>query len=509
MFELSELPRPVIRHLNGLWRRRWTVVAVTWAAALIGWFALWLIPDKYESRAHVFVQTETVLEPVLTGFTARPDYAQRVEVMRLQLLTRPNLEEVVFRAGLDKEVEARTAVERRAKLERMIDWVGGRINIQSPRDMYFVISYKHGDPETARAVVDAVLTMLIEQDIGASVMEDEAARRRLDLQIEQYEEKLTANERAVAAFRREHAPELISSQTTLRQRESKDSELLRVRDELERTKGRIVTLQNLLSATPRSTSGDEIDALRLQLADLRSRYEESHPDIRGVLSRIEQLERGGAGAPSNPVYVQLQSELSVAQNSIEALEAREARIQEELETLDFAVGAAPAVEAELRQIIREYEQTQKTYDELLARRDRLDLTKNLGVAGRGVEYRVFEYPEAAVTPSDPPRLLLMLGVLLLAGGAGVGAAMLLTLIDKSYAQVSELQGAFGLPVLGALSEAPSQRVLIDRRLTIRKLGAAMLGLAFLGAVYSYATVFKLPSDISGVTRNASFGGESQ
>ena len=122
MFQFADLPPPVIRLINGLWRRRWIVVAIAWFTALLGWFALWLIPDKYESRAHVYVQTETILQPVLNGFTARPDYAQRVEVMRLQLLTRPNVVEIIERAGLDKTIEARSSIDRRAKLESMANW---------------------------------------------------------------------------------------------------------------------------------------------------------------------------------------------------------------------------------------------------------------------------------------------------------------------------------------------------------------------------------------------------
>ena len=131
MFKFSDLPPPVLRSLNGLWRRRWLVIAVAWAAALIGWFAVWLIPDKYESRAQVFVQTETILEPVLNGFTARPDYSRRVEAMRLQLLTRPNVEEIILRSGLDKTIEAKTPLERRAKMQSMVDWVASQIKIES------------------------------------------------------------------------------------------------------------------------------------------------------------------------------------------------------------------------------------------------------------------------------------------------------------------------------------------------------------------------------------------
>lgn len=214
-----------------------------------------------------------------------------------------------------------------------------------------------------------------------------------------------------------------------------------------------------------------------------------------MLARIEQLENDGGGAvSSNPEYVRLQSELRVARDSIAVLEAREAGLQQELQRLDFSVSAAPAVEAELRQIIREYEQTQKTYAELLARRDRLDLTKNLGVAGRGVEYQVFEHPQTALVPSDPPRLLLIALILIAAGGAGAAVAIGLTMLDKSYSQSSELKTAFGLPVLGAVSEAPSQLVLANRRLDLKRLSGAAAALLLVGAFYAYLSVFKLPAD---------------
>ena len=231
-------------------------------------------------RAHIFIQTETILEPVLNGFTARPNYQQRVEVMRLQLLTRPNIEEVIYRAGLSDSIDEQSTVERRARMEAMIGWLTEAIKIESPRDMYFVISFKHSDSEVSRSVVDAVLNMLIEQDLGASLSENQAARRRLNLQIEEYEEKLSRSERRTAAFRRDHAAELGVSQGTARRREQRENDLARVGEELAAAKGRELTLKNLLSATPTTSSGDELDKLKVELAGLRSKYRENHPDIR-------------------------------------------------------------------------------------------------------------------------------------------------------------------------------------------------------------------------------------
>ena len=114
------------------------------------------------------------------------------------------------------------------------------------------------------------------------------------------------------------------------------------------------------------------------------------PIFAGVVARIRQLESGGGGAlSSNPDHIRLQSELRVARQAIEVLEARKERLRNELDALDLAHGQAPAALADLQQIERQYETTKKTYEELLKRRDRLELTESLGPAGRGVEYRVF------------------------------------------------------------------------------------------------------------------------
>ena len=490
MFELANLPPVVIRRLNGLWQRRWLILALTWISAIVGWLAIALLPSQYESRAQVFVQTETILQPVLNGVAVRPNYVNRVEVMRLQLLARPNVEEVIYRSGLHQTIEADTAHERAAKMETLIGELSEDIKIASPREMYFIITYRHKEPQIARDVTAAVLNLLIEQDVGASLSESEAARRRLDLQIEEFEERLSANERAVAAFRSENAVELANSESASRRREMKEQELVRVSDELLRTRGRAISLKNILSTTPRIAVGGEMEKLQARLADLKSRYNDTYPEIANVEERIRELQSANDGLmATNPEYIRLQSELAVAEQTSIALAAREEDVRRDLSALELAFAAAPAVLADLQQIERQYETTKKTYEELLARRDRLQLTQNLGPAGRGVAYQVFERPAPAIHPVSPPRLLLIVGVLVIAGGIGLGGGLVLSLLDKSYTQVSELSEAFGLPVLGAVSSAPSFAGLNAQRKDLTRLGAATAALLVVCFAVSYVSVF--------------------
>jgi len=494
-FDISDLPRPLIRYGVGLWRRRWVVVAGAWAAACLGWFGLWLLPDKYESRAQLHVQTESILEPVMTGITARPNYEQRVETMRQQLLTRPNVEEIIYRAGLDRTVKARSDLDRRRKMERLVNWVAGEIEIESPQNLYFVISYKSGDPVVARNVVDAVLNLLIEQDLGVSLAEKEEARRLLDGQIKEFDDKLTAKEREVADFRRAHGEELAIVEGKARERERLESDLSRVRDQLSQEQRRAATLKTTLAGLPRASAGAELDQLKVQLAQLQSQYHENYPDIRALKARIGQLENTAAGAlPRNPDFTRARDELRGAEDQVAGLLHREESLRADLEALAVAIGDAPGVEADLSRIIRDYEQTQKSYEELIQRRDRLSLTANLGAGGQGVEYQVFERPDIALTPVSPPRLLLILGVLIVAIGAGAGLGVAQVYLDRTYTQADDLK-AFGLPVLGSIGVVGSDFLRQLRRRDFVRLGAASAALAAVSLLYIYLAVIRLPAGV--------------
>jgi uncharacterized protein involved in exopolysaccharide biosynthesis len=341
--------------------------------------------------------------------------------------------------------------------------------------------------------VDAVLNLLIEQDLGATLAEKEEARRRLEAEITRFDLQLTENEKEVADFRRLHADELAVIEGNVRQREQMGVELQRVSDQLSSEQRRAATIRALLSTTPRAGAGNELDQLKVQLEQLRSQYNESYPDIQNIKARIAQLESGGAGLPANPEFKRLQNELVVADSSVAELKSREQRLRADQEALAVVMGEAPAVQAELARIQRNYEQTQKSYNDLIEKRDRLTLTSNLGAAGRGVSYQVFERPTAALRPAEPPRIILIPLALLVAIGAGAALGLLAAHFDRTYTQTVDLEQAFGLPVLGSIGVVKSAFTIKKQREDLLKLAAATGALALLGLTYLYLEVFMTPA----------------
>ena len=44
--------------LHAVWMRRWIALAVAWGICLAGWLVVSQLPNRFESRARIFVQVE-------------------------------------------------------------------------------------------------------------------------------------------------------------------------------------------------------------------------------------------------------------------------------------------------------------------------------------------------------------------------------------------------------------------------------------------------------------------
>ncbi|KAJ8138144.1 hypothetical protein OY671_008642, partial [Metschnikowia pulcherrima] len=46
--------------LYGIWHRRWSASGIAWSVCLVGWVFVAMVPNSYESKARIFVQTDNV-----------------------------------------------------------------------------------------------------------------------------------------------------------------------------------------------------------------------------------------------------------------------------------------------------------------------------------------------------------------------------------------------------------------------------------------------------------------
>ncbi len=154
----------------------------TWLICPVGFVYVASMPNVYESSARVYVDTRSVLQPLLRGLALQTDPRQEVAMMVQTLLSRPNIEIIARESDLD--ITATNAVE----YENLINSLSNKIRLTATgRNNLYTISYSHRDPEMARTVVQETLDLFVEGTKVNSRKDSDFASQFIDEQIDEYE----------------------------------------------------------------------------------------------------------------------------------------------------------------------------------------------------------------------------------------------------------------------------------------------------------------------------------
>jgi polysaccharide chain length determinant protein (PEP-CTERM system associated) len=483
---MQEIITQVLIILRGAWRYRWYGVATAWVLALAGWVAVHFIPDKYESRTQVYVDTDSLLKPLLSGLAVNQDVMGQVTMMQTVMLSRPNLEKVAQKN--DMLLSARS----QADLEGVIDGLTRNLKLEKPSgrstNNTFVVSYQNNDPVVAHGVVRALLDAFMEGSLGLKRSDAGVAQRFLQTQLADYEARLTQAEQRLAAFKQanvgmlpgsggDYYQRLEAELTTLQQMQQRESQLTQRRNELKRQLDGEEPTFGMMGSSDGSPIDGQIARFRAQLDQLLLQYTEKHPQVQAIqqtLATLEAEKRSGAkisgsvappgaemGAEqamvrsldTNPVYQNLRMSLSQAEADMAELRGLLAAQQSTVANLRSRVDTIPEIEAELVRLNRDYEVNKDQYDTLLKRLESAKISQQADQNTENVKFRIIQPPTIPVTPSGPDRPLLDTLVLLAALAAGVGVAVLLAQLHPTFTNRETLQRLTGVPVIGAISAA--------------------------------------------------------
>src|SRR5689334_24728066 len=133
---MQELLQQALAIGRGMWHRRWIGLIVAWLTAIVAVTVVYRIPEKYEASARVYVDTETLLRPLLAGLAIQPNLDQQVALMSRTLISRPNVERLIRMADLDLGV--RTGADR----DELTDQVIKNIRLNSVSTNLYTIGYR-------------------------------------------------------------------------------------------------------------------------------------------------------------------------------------------------------------------------------------------------------------------------------------------------------------------------------------------------------------------------------
>jgi polysaccharide chain length determinant protein (PEP-CTERM system associated) len=503
----------VISLLSGAWRYRWLAVITAWVVGIAGWAGVQFIPDKYTSSTQVYVDTESLLRPLLSGLAVNRDVMSQVGMMQAVMLSRPNLEKVAQKTDL--MLDAKTREEQ----EAIIDSLAQRIKLSSPGGPAtrntFQVSFDDNNPTVAHKVVRTLLDTFMEDSLGLKRSDTAVAQRFLESQIKDYEARLVEAEDRLARFKQQNVGTMPGSDggyyARLQQESNNYSQLQQAytqlktrRDELERQLAGEEPTYGLMGSAEGTPIDGQIARFKAQRDQLLLQYTEKHPQVQSLnetIKRLEEEKRGGAKVSStvaapgaglsneeavvrsldmNPVYQNLRLALSQADADLAAVRGQMAGQQALIAELRSSVEAIPEVEAELSRLNRDYEVNKRNYDTLVQRLESAKISESAEQSADNVKFRVIEPPTVPFKPSGPERAILNTMVLLAALGAGLALAVLLSQLRPTFSSREILQKVTGLPVLGGITSSIAAVVLPWYRRDAFMVGASvcLLLLAF-------------------------------
>lgn len=503
---MEDLVTQLISYLRGMWRFRWWGLAFAWLVGAVAGVMIYMMPDRYQSSARIFVDTQSVLRPLMSGLAVQPNIDQQITMLSRTLISRPNMEKLITMADLDLEVTS--SEQREALINRLMK--GLQISSAARTNLY-MLSYTDVRPERAQRIVQSLVSLFVESGLGGKRQDSDSARRFIEEQIRNYEQKLIEAENRLKDFRlrnmvllgdggRDYVTQITQLSAQLQQAQLELREAEDARAAMQRQL--VGEDPVLLPQTPPSSMvslpeiDGRIDALKRSLDDLLQRYTEQHPDVIGArrviadlekqkAEQVEQLRAIGGGSQfgaldANPVFQQMKLALAESESRVASMRVRVNEYQGRLDQLREFAQRVPEIEAEMAQLNRDYNVHKANYDSLVARRESATMSVEMDARGGVADFRVIDPPLLPTAPSAPNRLLLLPLAALAGLGAGLALTFLISQLRPAFTDARVLREATGLPVLGTVSMLQTQE-----RKSRRKRGL----LAFGSGIFVYAASF--------------------
>ena len=502
----------LLDQLRGAWRFKWVALFVAWGVAIALWTVIFLIPNTYEAKARVFVDTGTTLSQATRGIGLADNVENQIERVRAAILGTPELEKVAN--GTNLMAGALTSAQQQLvidKLRKNLD-ITGKFAPGRGSAALFTITYKDPDRERAVQVVDKLLNTFVEGTLLDKNQGSQEAVQFLNQQIAAYGQKLSETEQKLANFKKRNIGLLPSDQGDYFSRLQSDQQSLATLQQslfVAQREGAALarelhTGQQYTTATPTSAplSGAALDTEQQiqqdeqKLAQMLLQYTDKYPDVIALRETIKELKArektqmaaaqhgdvsaaSALGLTANPVYQRLEEKYNAQQVAIASLEQQIADQRNRIVRLKGQMRVAPQVQAQYADLMRNYTVTKKQYNALLARLDSTRLGQQAASTGT-VKFQVIDPPMAQYTPVAPKRPRLIIVALFGALAAGIGAAYLLHLLQPVFVSTRQLGAVTGLTVLGAVSMAWADMRRAERHRSMVLYACGTVGLVLLG-----------------------------
>jgi polysaccharide chain length determinant protein (PEP-CTERM system associated) len=469
-------------------RRRMKVILIpALLAPLAGFLVSYFFAAKYTSQSLVLVEgqkvPEGIVQPVVTA-----DLTERIATLQQQVMSQSRLQPMLERSGLVRpgqniddvidSIRASMTVEPVVTDLSQIGSAKKKPGQSSPVPGFYV-NYTASSAREAQQICNELTSLLLEENLKSR---EDVARGTTDFlskQVDDTKHNLDDLDAKLAAFKKQYMGQLPGDEdNNLKilmglnsQLDANTQTLSRAQQDKAYTESllaqQISAWKNSQSASNPQTLQQQLSQLQAQLIDLQARYTADHPDviktqadIAEVKKRLDEINNASAKATSSAPDKESASEpgeirqLRLQVHQYEDLIAQAGRdqkkLQQEISVYQSRVALSPAIEEQYKQLGRDYDNTQKVYQDLLADKSKSDMALKMEQQQQGEQMHLLNPANLPDLPSFPNRLFFAGGGLGAGLALGLGLAFWLEFRDKSIRTQADAEAALELPMLVAV-----------------------------------------------------------
>ncbi|MGH9641020.1 MAG: hypothetical protein ACRD3Q_01205 [Terriglobales bacterium] len=449
-------------------RRRWWILvpfALGWAAVL---GASWIIPPKYRSESLILVQHQQVSDQYVTP-NVTMDIASRMNTLTEQILSRKSLLAIADKYNLYPAAKSTGDPDQITDaLRKDISIDLQTSNTTKKGDLTaFTLSYVNHNPQVAQQVTNELTSLFIDTSMKHGLDIVTSTNSFLQRQLEIARKDLDDQEGKLKQFKTQYLGELPEQlQSNLQILSGLQARLQAATNRLNSAEQQRVYLESLRSqykaAANQASSADvpvtpavlddELSKLHQELTALQAKYTDKHPDVIRVKGEIKAAEalkakvdaqlaaadQAPASKRTSPVQLQAQAPLMQVESQLKSTDLEITNERAEVRSMNSEISQyqgrlnlTPMREQQLAGIIRDHDQSQKNYDDLLKKTQQSELATSLESQQQGDQFRLIDPPSLPLKPYFPDRLKMAI--------AGIGFGLFLGVVIAGIAEYSDLR----------------------------------------------------------------------
>jgi len=508
--------------LRAVWKQKIAAAAIWIIVSVLTVFVVLQLPRTYQAEATVLVGG-SIMSRDIVPTTVVSELQDRLEQIRQRVLSHQYLMQLMATYGLHEGERKSMPPERvveimRDEIEMKVDrgWGPGQPNT-------FRVSVQGKNAEATAKVANHLANYFVSENSRQRETQADSASEFFDERMAEAKRQVEESEARLNVFKTTFAGQLPQQQEALIATLSQArTQLQGVQDALARAAQNKLLLNNSLELAknsetstrrlieqtaasrrraPAASSGSgtaaaapgltESQQLEAQLAGLRQRYGERHPDVRRLLIRIQEAKAREAAEPAPAPQVAraapapaddlppetalegperslrqtlteqhdrvetLKAQIQVADQEEAKLSAERLRVVAEIGDIDSRIRNLPLREQEMSAVMRDYEMGKANYQSMVDKKLAADLSRQLEQNKGGQTFQILDAARVPEEPIKPKRSLLALGGSVFGLLLGLAAAVALEM--RKQVVLGEWELPPGTPVLGRIIELPAAK----------------------------------------------------